>query len=416
MNNTILSYCSKLVLLNNNYGFKQGNLYIYRIRKAIEMISVENFQAGTYRNNGDFKSFIPAPINDSWTWTSSEITSLLSVADRELGSLSTFSELIPDLDVYIRMHIRIEANKSNRIEGTKTSIEEDMLPIENQLPEIRNDVQEIENYIKAMEYGIKRITEDEFPFSSRFLRELHGILMQGVRGECKTPGEFRRSQNFIGGSKPSDAAYVPPSIIDLDSAMSDFDKFANRRDGLPVLVKLAIMHYQFETIHPFLDGNGRIGRLMIPLYLLSEHILDKPCFYISDFFESHRSEYYDCLQSARINNDMHRWICFFLRSSIETARKARFIFRNVLSLVDEYNIYIAGKRKQHTPIAAIIKAMYSHPVGSVSQLTEMTGLNIQMINSAVKTLLGDGILIERTGGRRNRIFVLAKYMEVFSPR
>lgn len=375
---------------------------------------VENFTSGTYRNNGDFRSFIPSPINDSWAWSSPEISSLLSQADREIGALSSYSEFIPDIEIYIRMHIRVEANKSNRIEGTKTSIEEDMFPKENLVPEKRDDVQEIENYIKAMDYGVKRIIHDDFPFSSRLLRELHQILMQGVRGEHKTPGEFRRSQNFIGGSKPSDAAYVPPSIADLDEAMNDFDNFANRNDNLPVLIRLAVMHYQFETIHPFLDGNGRIGRLMIPLYLLSRGILDKPCFYISDYFERHRSEYYDALQSTRVNNDMERWLCFFLRASIVTARKAKRTFSDVLHLVNEYNEYIAEKRGSHTTINAIIRAMYSQPVASISILADYTGMSVANINSAVNSLVSDGILSEITGGKRNRVFMLTKYMHLFS--
>ena len=378
------------------------------------MIAVEKFKSGTYRNNGDFKSFIPTPINDTWTWSSPEINSLLSQADREIGALSSYSEFIPDLEIYIRMHIRVEANKSNRIEGTRTSIEEDMLPKENLIPEKRDDVQEIENYIKAMDYGVKRIIDDDFPFSSRFLRELHQILLQGVRGEHKTPGEFRRSQNFIGGSKPSDAAYVPPSTADLDAAMEDFDKFANRNDDIPVLIRLAIMHYQFETIHPFLDGNGRIGRLMIPLYLLSKGILRKPCFYISDYFERHRSEYYAALQNTREQNDMKRWICFFLRASIVTARKAKNTFNNVLHLVDEYNKYVAEKKNMHTTINSIIREMYSRPVTSVAILSDITGISVANINSAVNTLVSDGILSEITGGKRNRVFMLTKYMKIFS--
>ena len=378
------------------------------------MIAVESFLSGKYRNNGDFKSFIPSPINDTWVWSSSEINELLSQADRELGALSTYPELIPDLDIYIRMHIRVEANKSNRIEGTKTSIEEDMLPKENLVSEKRDDVQEIENYIKAMDYGVKRIIDDDFPFSSRFLRELHQILLQGVRGEYKTPGEFRRSQNFIGGSKPSDAVYVPPSIADLDAAMEDFDRFANRNDDLPVLIRLAIMHYQFETIHPFLDGNGRIGRLMIPLYLLSRNILGKPCFYISDYFETHRSEYYAALQDTRVRNDMERWICFFLRASIATARKAKDTFNRVLRLVDKYNRYIAETKSMHTTISSIIREMYSRPIASVAILSEMTGIGVTIVNSAVNTLVADGVLSEITGGKRNRVFMLTEYMEIFS--
>lgn len=378
------------------------------------MIIVEKFNAGQYRNQGDFKSFIPSHIDDNWVWTSPQISSLLSEADRSLGALSSISNFIPDIEIYIRMHIRVEANKSNRIEGTKTSIEEDMLPEKNLTPEIRDDVHEIENYINAMEYGMKRIINDDFPFSSRLLRELHQILMQGVRGEYKTPGEFRRSQNFIGGSKPSDAAYVPPAIIDLDDAIKDFDNFANRNDNLPVLIRLAIMHYQFETIHPFLDGNGRIGRLMIPLYLLSKEILQKPCFYISDYFESHRTEYYDSLQTARVNNDIERWICFFLRASIYTAKKASSTFMNVMKIVDGYNEYISNQKVQHTAIASIIKTMYSRPVASVQILAEETGIGTSHINSAVKILNQAGILVEITGGKRNRVYKLKKYMDVFS--
>ena len=358
------------------------------------MITIESFNSGKYRNNGDFLSFIPSPINDAWIWSSPEINELLSLADREIGALSAYSELIPDLDIYIRMHIRVEANKSNRIEGTRTSIEEDMLPKENLVSEKRDDVQEIENYIKAMDYGVKRIIEDDFPFSSRFLRELHQILLQGVRGEHKTPGEFRRSQNFIGGSKPSDALYVPPSIADLDPAMEDFDKFANRNDNLPVLIRLAIMHYQFETIHP--------------------NILGKPCFYISDYFETHRSEYYSALQDTRVRNDMERWICFFLKASIATARKAKNTFNRVLLLVEKYNQYIAGKKKMHTTIGSIIKEMYSRPIASVAMLSEMTGIGIANVNSAVNMLVNDGILAEITGGKRNRVFMLIEYMKIFS--
>ena len=196
--------------------------------------------------------------------------------------------------------------------------------------------------------------------------------------------------------------------------MEDFDRFANRNDDLPVLIRLAIMHYQFETIHPFLDGNGRIGRLMIPLYLLSRNILGKPCFYISDYFETHRSEYYAALQDTRVRNDMERWICFFLRASIATARKAKDTFNRVLRLVDKYNRYIAETKSMHTTISSIIREMYSRPIASVAILSEMTGIGVTIVNSAVNTLVADGVLSEITGGKRNRVFMLTEYMEIFS--
>ena len=236
--------------------------------------NINTFKSGNYRKQDDYSTFLPTLINHSWGWSDPKLNILLEQASSELGSLNAFSDLIPNVDIYIEMHIRTEANKSNKIEGTKTSIEEDLLPVEDVAPEKRDDYQEVQNYIVALNYGINRIVKDDFPLCNRLVCEIHYKLLQGVRGEHKTPGEFRRSQNWLGGSKPSDAVYVPPSIIDLPDLMSDWEKFINNDDcSVPHLIKIAILHYQFETIHPFLDGNGRIGRLIIPLYLLSKGIL-----------------------------------------------------------------------------------------------------------------------------------------------
>lgn len=374
---------------------------------------LEDFEAGTYRNQGDFKSFIPSSVNDTWVWNSPQVNTLLSEACKELGGLNSYSELIPNIDLYIYMHIQVEANKSNAIEGTRTTVEEDLMAPEDLLPEKRDDVMEVNNYVRAMNYGIERITKDEFPFSSRLIRELHAILLNGVRGTHKTPGEFRMSQNFIGGSMPSNAAYVPPAACDLNDAMNDFDKFMNNPDGMPSLIRLAIMHYQFETIHPFLDGNGRMGRLMIPLFLLSKKELSKPCFYISDFFEKHRSEYYDALQRTRLNNDLIGWVCFFLKASIETARTAKEKFRAALHQVKQYNDYLAQKKTSPMTLKTIIECMYTRPVASVSLIAGMTGLSVQTVNKAVGILLSDGILKEVTGNRRSRVFTLHDYIRVF---
>lgn len=377
------------------------------------MIRVEKFNPGTYRNQGDYKSFIPTPVNDSWSWQSARLNHLLSLASSELGGLDTYSELIPDIDIYIQMHIQVEANRSSSIEGTQTTIEEDMTPLEELSVEKRNDAQEVRNYIKAMNYGVKRILEDDFPFTSRLMREMHGVLMQGVRGEHKTPGEFRTSQNFIGGSKPSDAMYVPPAVIDMHDLMSDLDKFIHRDEPMPALVKIAIIHYQFETIHPFLDGNGRVGRLLIPMFLLAKDKLKKPCFYISDYFEQHRTAYYDALQNVRIKSDMEGWICFFLQASIETAKSAKTKFRNALKQVENYQHYITSKGSYAQTIGTIIRSMYSKPVATVNDLTEITGLSFDTVNRVVKILVKDKVLIELTGNRRNRVFFLHEYIAVF---
>ena len=377
---------------------------------------LEDYEAGSYRDHGDFKSFIPSAVNDTWVWRSPIVNTLLSEASKELGGLNSYSELIDNIDLYVYMHTRVEANKSNRIEGTHTSVEEDMMSPEVLPPEKRNDAMEVNNYVRAMNYGIKRISEDEFPFSSRLIRELHAILLQGVRGTHKTPGEFRVSQNFIGGSMPSNAIYVPPAVCDLYDAMNDFDKFMNNMDGMPTLIRLGIMHYQFETIHPFLDGNGRMGRLMIPLFLLARKELSKPCFYISDYFEKYRTEYYDALQRVRLNNDLVGWICFFLRASIDTAKTAKNRFRAALKQVQEYNDYLASKKTTPETLKRIIQSMYATPVASVAELAKQTGLTIQTINKAVKILLSDRILVELTGGSRKRTFALDGYLHVFSDR
>lgn len=377
------------------------------------MKRIEKFHPGTYRNQGDFRSFVPAFVNDDWTWDNSQLNHLLADANKELGALNAYSELVPDIDTYIRMHIRVEANKSNRIEGTNTTIEEDMMPIEDVDPERRDDTLEVNNYIKAMNYGIHRITEDEFPFTSRFMREMHAILLNGVRGQHKTPGEFRTSQNFIGGSMPSNARYVPPSIIDMPDLVSDLDKFINREDDLPTLIKIAIIHYQFETIHPFLDGNGRIGRLIIPLFLLYTHELTKPCFYISDYFEQNRTQYYDTLQNVRVKGDMLEWIIFFLQASIQTAKSAKYKFRRAVQQVEEYKNYLITKRSGTDSLRLIFDALYKNPVSNVPILSGETGLSVPTVNSAVKTLVQDDILWELTGNRRNRVFALHSYISVF---
>ena len=229
---------------------------------------------------------------------------------------------------YIKMHVKIEANKSSRIEGTRTTVEEDLLDVTDINPEKRDDWEEVQNYVKATNYGVERI-KNGFPVCNRLIRELHKILMQGVRGEHKTPGEFRTSQNWIGESMPSNAVYVPPPNTEIAESLTDFEKFMNNEEiDTPDLIKIAILHYQFESIHPFLDGNGRIGRLLIPLYIQSKGMLDKSCLYISDYIERNKDTYYDMLTRVRTHNDMIAWIKFFLEAVIETSKTTKEKFKN----------------------------------------------------------------------------------------
>ena len=377
-------------------------------------MQIDKFQQGVYLNQIGYKSFIPAYINTSWEWKNPDINILLEQASAELGGLNSYSELIPNIDVYIQMHIKTEANKSSKIEGTKTSIEEELMELEDVAPEKRNDYMEVQNYILAMSHGIKRIQVDDFPLSNRLIREVHEVLMRGVRGENKTPGEFRKTQNWIGGTGPSNAVFVPPSIDKLHELLSDLEFFIhNENIKTPHLIKAALIHYQFETIHPFLDGNGRIGRLIIPLYLLSKKILDKPCFYISDYFEQNRTVYYDALQNVRNNGALLDWVLFFLHACIYTAKTAKSKFKNVLSIVDKYKntiLSFAGKADFNN---RILEALLNRPILSSKQLQDVTGLSQPTVDKTLAQMMAVDMLREITGYSRNRIFVLRAYLQAY---
>lgn len=375
---------------------------------------IEGFIAGQYKIQNDFKTFYPTPINTGWEWDDPKIGFLLEQASAELGGLNSFSDLIPNVDVYIKMHIRTEANKSSKIEGTNTSIEEDFMKPEDISPEKRNDHEEVSNYIQALNYGIDRIVNDDFPLCNRLICEIHGELMQGVRGKHKNPGEFRRSQNWIGGTMPSNAVYVPPNIIDMQELLSDFEKFINNDSlNVPHLIKIAIIHYQFESIHPFLDGNGRIGRLLIPLYLLSKKALDKPCFYISDYFENNRDAYYDALHRVRIYNDISHWIKFFLEAVIQTAKAAKLKFKNVVSLVEKYKseaLIMPGRAANNQKI---LESFFDKPYLTGREVQKFTGLSQPTVDKTISIMLDNNMLFELTGFGRNRIFVLHEYVDIF---
>lgn len=376
-------------------------------------MKLEEYKSGEYVKMNDYKAFIPSKINFNWGWDDTKLDKLLAEANRQIGELNAYSLLIPNVDLYIKMHVKIEANKSSRIEGTRTTVEEDLLDVTDINPEKRDDWEEVQNYVKATNYGIERI-RDGFPVCTRLIREIHEILMQGVRGEYKTPGEFRVSQNWIGGSMPSTAVYVPPPHTEVTECLSDFEKFINNEEiDTPDLIKIAILHYQFESIHPFLDGNGRIGRLLIPLYIQSKGMLEKSCLYISDYIEKNKDTYYDMLTRVRTNNDMIGWIKFFLEAVIETSKTAKEKFRNVVELTMEMDKLIMELPVKPENAKKVIDLLYDEPVLTRNKMSEITGIKLTTINGIVNALLDKGIITETTGYSRNQIFAFEKYINLF---
>lgn len=376
-------------------------------------MKLEEYKSGEYVKMNDYKAFIPSKINYNWGWDDTKLDKLLAEANRQIGELNAYSLLIPNVDLYIKMHVKIEANKSSRIEGTRTTVEEDLLDVSDINPEKRDDWEEVQNYVKATNYGVERI-RDGFPVCTRLIREMHEILMQGVRGEHKTPGEFRTSQNWIGGSMPSTAIYVPPPHTEVAECLSDFEKFINNEEiDTPDLVKIAILHYQFESIHPFLDGNGRIGRLLIPLYIQSKGMLEKSCLYISDYIERHKDTYYDMLTRVRSHNDMIGWIKFFLEAVIETSKTAKEKFRKVVELTMKMDKVIINLPIKAENAKKVINVLYNEPIINRKKLMEATDIKPSTLKDTVNVLLENNIIVETTGYSRNQVFAFQNYIDLF---
>lgn len=373
----------------------------------------ETFKAGDWHQRYQYKSFEPVPVNHEWTWEDPTINALLEAANRALGELNAFSLIVPDIDLFIQMHVVKEAQTSSRIEGTETGIDEALMPEDQILPEKRDDWREVRNYIAAVNTAIAELAA--LPLSNRLLKQTHTILMRGVRGEHKQPGEFRISQNWIGGSNLSDAVFIPPHPEGVERLMGDLETFwHNDTVTVPHLVRIAISHYQFETIHPFLDGNGRIGRLLIPLYLVSHGLLAKPSLYLSDFFERNRASYYDALMRVRVSNDLIHWVRFFLSGVAETATKGRSVFQQILALRTEAEHAILGLGKRTPNARQTLNLLYRSPIVSAADIEATLNVSTPTANALIRDLMALGILMEITGQRRGRSYAFARYLRLFT--
>lgn len=376
-------------------------------------MDINEFKAGVWEDQYRYQSFLPKPINLEWKVTDPKILTLMDEASRLLGELNAYSQLIPDVDFFIQMHITKEATTSSRIEGTQTNMEDALIEEQDVDPEKRDDWQEVRNYITAMHQAIEQL--DRLPLSNRLLKDTHRLLMQGVRGKHKQPGEFRISQNWIGISLKQ-ATFIPPHHEYIDDLMSDLEKFIhNDRIHVPHLLKLALLHYQFETIHPFLDGNGRLGRLLIALYLVDFKLLNKPALYLSDFFERHKGQYYDHLMAVRTTNNFTEWLRFFVYGVKETAQRSIETLKAIMLLkesLEREKLPQIHPRKQKNA-QHVMRSLYQNPVTSSNRISRQLDIRHNTATALINDFIRLEILQEITGHKRNRLYLFAPYVKLF---
>lgn len=375
-------------------------------------MDLKDFNSGTFIKQIEYKSFSPEMINHEWIVSTPEINKLLAEANRLVGELNAFSQIIPDVDFFITMHILKEAITSSRIEGTKTNMEEALIKEEDLNPKKRDDWAEVQNYIQAINTSIQEL--EKLPISNRLIRNTHRVLLSGVRGKHKIPGDFRTSQNWIGATL-KDAVFIPPHHSEVAELMSDLEKFINEEDNpVPHLIKIAIIHYQFETIHPFLDGNGRLGRLLITLYLVSNDVLKKPSLYLSDFFERHKSYYYDNLMTVRLTSNLIQWIKFFLVGVIETSKESIQVFKDIITLKTDIETNRLPKLGSKIEKAQqLLNHLYQVPITNSKQVAKILEVSPSTANRLITEMIELGILSELTGYKRNRKYMFTEYFRIF---
>lgn len=374
-------------------------------------------RAGNYANQiGGYQAFVPKPLPpDPSIQLDNEMVELLSLAERSLGRLDGASGILPNVDLFVAMYVNKEAVLSSQIEGTQASLI-DVLAFEADaaIPENPQDIEEVVNYINALNYGLQRLNTP--PLSLRLICEIHALLLSGVRGANRRPGEFRTSQNWIGDSGPiTSARFVPPSPTDMNQALGDLEKFFHAKSSLPILLKIGLIHAQFETIHPFLDGNGRMGRLLITFLLCYEDILSRPLLYLSTFFKLHRSDYYRYLQKVRDEGDWESWLKFFLRGIVEVAKEATDTARRIVQLRETHRDIIAKHISRSAGNAyQLLEYLYQRPIITVNGVAKVTGLTYANANNLITKFRENGLLHQMERYQRNRRFVYSSYLALFA--
>lgn len=382
------------------------------------MTSNSDNRAGLFqRQPAGYAAFIPAPFppNDLRL---DRLQELLERATLALGRLVGAAEILPDPDLFVYMYVRREAVLSSQIEGTEASLV-DLLEHEAEMEkaERRVDVREITNYIGALRHGLERV--HELPLSLRLIREIHQQLMSGVRGgeASKTPGEFRRSQNWVGGPTPQTARFVPPPVEAMHRSLDELEAFLHAESELPTLIRAGLAHAHFETVHPFLDGNGRVGRLLITFFLVHEDVLREPILYLSIFFKRHRQEYYDRLQAIREKGDWEGWLAFFLGGVAAVSKEATTTARQIVTLREDERTRIGEKLGRRAGAGLqLLEHLFRNPVVNVKRVVEATGLSQPAANALVNAMEDIGVLREMTGKKTYRVFGFDRYLQLFQER
>ena len=374
-------------------------------------------RAGFFMKGNGYKSFVPAKLPpEPPIQFDSELQGLLSLADRKLGRLDGITQVLPNPDLFVAMYVRKEAVLSSQIEGTQASFADVLSAEYNQEEDQRqDDIGEISNYVRAMNWGLKEL--EHFPLSLRLIRNIHRELLRNTRGSQRNPEEFRRSQNWIGpaGCTLADATFVPPSVPDMEKALGDLELFFYAEDDMPALVKIALIHAQFETIHPFLDGNGRMGRLLITFWLCQQEILAKPLLYLSYYFKLHRTEYYDRLMDVRTKGDWEAWIKFFLRGIAEVADESTTSAKSILRLKDDCSAHLYAKDSGNSNYQRLLNALFEQPYVQRNDVISLLGVSNPTAGSILEAFCDTGILYDITPQKsRNKLYAFSDYISILN--
>ena len=385
------------------------------------MLELPTTRAGAYVErviNGErVQAFVAPPLPPvPKLKLTSEVHDLLEKANRALGRLDGITTLLPNTSFFIYNYVRKEAVLSSQIEGTQSSLSDLLLFESDEVPGVPlDDVIEVSNYVRAMEHGLARVRQDNFPLSSRLLKEIHALLLDSGRGSSKMPGEFRRAPVWLGGTRPSNAAFVPPPFEHISALMANFEDFLHDQpERTPTLIKAALAHVQFETIHPFLDGNGRLGRLLITLLLCAEEVLTEPTLYLSLYFKTHRSDYYDALQRVRTEGDWEGWLAFFLSGVFDTAQQAFRTAQRLIELFDADRLRVETLGRMTGSALQVLQVAQRRVLFSASDLDKDLSIALPTVRRSLDALEELGIFREVTGKGRNRLWLYGDYLTILS--